>query len=283
MKKDFTNANLEELEGSHVYVPDLETDYQSYHTGKSIKTINNQHPTLRTKITNKVNLPPFCTATNNPGVGSQLTITYDAGNKLLEVFTLEKYINSFIGHKIVRDVEYLAQEIAIEVATALGQAITVSADFNLVGFKYGQSVHCEIDIPQNLISSLRVQYPERYREYVKQQVSNPSVKIPVDSETFMDRIAAATAAVKAKQTVQDSPQVLKQDQVTGDHGHCPVKAQLIQEQATYNNSTYTASIGNETTSTSATDNYADAKECPFMSREKAAPGSVCPVTGKSYD
>ncbi|MFC6276167.1 hypothetical protein [Psittacicella hinzii] len=266
-KVNFSEASLEDLADSHVYVPDMDTDYHSYHTGKSIKTIKNPNPHLPTKVTNTLNLPPFCTATMNPGAGSTLTITYTAKEKLLEVFTLEKYINSFIGHKIVRDVEYLAQEIASEVALALDNEVKVEAEFILVGFKYGQSVHCQIEVNQAAIKLLKQEYKNKYLEFA-QKAAQGQIPEFKDTQTFMERVAEQTAS------------------------KCPVDHQaLAQENAVVDNASSVtkdkkaskATKGKKGKGVDSNSPYADAKVCPFVPKEKAQPGAKCPVTGLSYE
>lgn len=158
-------SRLEPTEDSHVYIPQSKTDYRSFHTGKVLKTINNPNPEMEIEVENIINLPPFCTATNNPGPGSTLTVRYKNTGKLLEVFTFERYINSFIGHKLVRDVEFLTQEIAREVATVLQADIEVEAFYALVGFTHGQGVTTKIRIKAEQAKRYLAEYPAKWQEY----------------------------------------------------------------------------------------------------------------------
>lgn len=168
---NLSSQQLEAKPGTHVYVPDLPSDYKSIYTGKLLKTIANPNPEMAMEIVNHINLPPFCTATNNPGSKSSMTITYQGRKELIEVFTFEKYINSFIGHMMVRDVEYLTQEFAREIATALGQGIQVEAFYDLVGFKYGQGVTVRVTITDEQAAQYRAEYPTKYQSYLEQQAS----------------------------------------------------------------------------------------------------------------
>ncbi|RIY31802.1 hypothetical protein CKF54_06055 [Psittacicella hinzii] len=264
---NFSDANLESLAESHVYVPDTVNDYRSFHTGKSIKTISNPNRILKTKVVNKVNLPPFCTATGNPGKGSYLTISYQAKDKLLEVFTFEKYINSFIGHPIVRDVEFLAQEIATEVAIALNVPVTLEAQFCLVGFQYGQSVEVEVQIEEHLLETLRSQYKDKYLAFLDKKAKGEIV-VKEDKKTFLQRVEEQnTPEVVAGQTKENSAsQCPVKHQITGNTNQVEPKAEQAKQ---------SVEVANE-----QADDY---EVCPFVTREEATPGSKCPVTGKSYE
>ncbi|RIY31708.1 hypothetical protein [Psittacicella gerlachiana] len=278
---NFSEQNLESLSESHVYVPDTINDYRSYHTGKSIKTIGNPHKLLKTKVVNKVNLPPFCTATGNPGSGSYLTISYTAKDKLLEVFTFEKYINSFIGHPIVRDVELLAQEVATEVAIALNTPVTLTAEFVLVGFKYGQSVQVEVEIDQYMLQILQPQYREKYLAFLEKQAKG-EIKVLEDNKTFLERVAQnqqATCPVKhTLQSNQDSNPLEKEqavESVKEEKQEASIQVES-QEKARVQEASLTSK---EDEKKAQSDDY---EVCPFVKREDARPGSKCPVTGKSY-
>lgn len=175
---NLSEQSLEAKEGSHVYIPDLDSDYRSYHTGKILKTISNPNPGIEMTITNEINLPPFCTATDNPGPNSYMQIKYKSRDKFLEVFTFEKYVNSFIGNMVVRDVEFITQEIAKEAATVLGLPVEVLAFFELVGFKYGQNVTCEFKINAQQVAQLREQYPKKYQQYLDNQKQQANTSSP---------------------------------------------------------------------------------------------------------
>ncbi|RIY32149.1 hypothetical protein CJP74_05115 [Psittacicella melopsittaci] len=268
-KIDFSGQSLEGIEDSHVYVPDTQSDYRSYHTGKSIKTIKNPNPLIQTQITNIVNLPAFCTATGNPGKGSYLKISYPAHNKMLEVFTFEKYINSFIGHKIVRDVEFLAQEIAVEAAIALDSPLHLEAEFVLVGFKYGQSVKVELEITEQVLQVYKGQYREKYLAFL----DKGEVKESEDKTTFLERVAAQTqepaqCPIKGKEQAQADSQ-------KPEPAQCPVKGKEQAQAASQK--------PEEKQNPQAQGEYSDEQTCPFVTREQARPGATCPVTGKKYE
>ncbi|MBV7433984.1 hypothetical protein KRX19_03005 [Cardiobacteriaceae bacterium TAE3-ERU3] len=79
-------------------------------------------------------LPELCPASKNPKQGSTLTLQYDAGAQLLELFSLDKYINAYIGHPIVRDMEFFTQTVAQDAADALGCEVSATAElaYNMI-------------------------------------------------------------------------------------------------------------------------------------------------------
>lgn len=67
-----------------------------------------------------------------------MRIHYQAGTRFLELFALEAYFKGYIGHTMVRDIEYLTQEVAKDCAHALGQSVTVTAHIHLAGLAQQQ-------------------------------------------------------------------------------------------------------------------------------------------------
>jgi 7-cyano-7-deazaguanine reductase len=105
-----------------------------------LKTINNPTISKLTKQTHEVVVPPLCPKTANPITGSTLTITYIPEDKLLEVYSLNEYVASFIGSKEVRDLELLTQVIARDCHEVLGVKVSVTGKYVL---NIGQTVICE--------------------------------------------------------------------------------------------------------------------------------------------
>lgn len=216
-KVSFSEMSLETLEGTHVYVPDLQNDYRSIHTGKPIKTIANPNPEMAMEICNRINLPPFCVATDNPGPKSYMEIRYQGKARLIEIFTFEKYINSFIGHMIVRDVEYLTQEIAREVASLLLDEVEVFAVYDLVGFKYGQAVDVRVKISREQAIKYRQEYPAKYQAYLDKKEAQAEQKAhattcPVTGKTSQDCVTTTSDKAKHKDCpATASDQVVKKD------------------------------------------------------------------------
>lgn len=105
-----------------------------------LKTINNPKVFNQTKQTHEVNIPPLCPKTGNPITGSTLTITYIPGELMLEVYSLNEYIASFIGSNEVRDIELFTQVAARDCHTVLGVKVSVIGRFIL---NIGQTVICE--------------------------------------------------------------------------------------------------------------------------------------------
>jgi len=105
-----------------------------------LKTINNPTISKLTKQTHEVVVPPLCPKTANPTTGSTLTITYIPEDKLLEVYSLNEYVASFVGSKEVRDLELLTQIVARDCHEGLGVKVSVTGKYVL---NIGQTVICE--------------------------------------------------------------------------------------------------------------------------------------------
>ena len=104
----------------------------------SLNTIANARPDLSTLVEHIVELPELCPATGNPRPSSTLTIRYEAGERLLELFSLDAYVAAFIGHPVVRDMEYFVQTVAQDSADVLGHAVEVRADVQFNRVRQGQ-------------------------------------------------------------------------------------------------------------------------------------------------
>lgn len=115
----------------HTYVPVDAQSYRSPDTGAVLKTIANPHPQLQSWQEHVLTLPELCPASHNPGPGSTLAIRYHASARFLEVFSLSAYIQAFIGHKTVRDVELLTQVLARDCAAVLHHTVEVEGCFEL--------------------------------------------------------------------------------------------------------------------------------------------------------
>lgn len=96
-----------------------------------IQTVANQNPIMPMVQRHLVNLPSLCPATGNPQPGSTLTVTYLPEGRLLELYSLTEYVQSFIGHSTVRDIEHFAQTLAQDCADVLGVAVNVRTHFVL--------------------------------------------------------------------------------------------------------------------------------------------------------
>ena len=105
-----------------------------------LKTIDNPKISKLTKQTHEVEVPPLCPKTGNPIAGSTLTVTYIPKKHLLEVYSLNEYVASFIGSNEVRDIELLTQVVARDCRNVLGVPVTVIGKFVL---NIGQTVICE--------------------------------------------------------------------------------------------------------------------------------------------
>lgn len=115
----------------HTQVPANAKSHTCIHTGAVLKAINSPYPALHSEQLHVIDLPELCPASKNPGAGSTLEISYVAQEHFLEVFSLRDYIDAFIGHMIVRDVEHLTQVVAKDCQTLLGHAVQVKGCFVL--------------------------------------------------------------------------------------------------------------------------------------------------------
>lgn len=78
-------------------------------------------------------LPPMCPVSGNPRPGSVLHVRYRAAQWFLEIETLGRYIESYIGGKqagsvFVRDMEQTIQQIARDCAASVLVPVIVHAD-----------------------------------------------------------------------------------------------------------------------------------------------------------
>jgi NADPH-dependent 7-cyano-7-deazaguanine reductase QueF len=69
-----------------------------------------------------------------------LTIAYEPDQKLLEIYSLNEYIASFIGSQEVRDLELFTQVVARDCHEVLGVRVFVTGKYVL---SVGQTVICE--------------------------------------------------------------------------------------------------------------------------------------------
>lgn len=73
-------------------------------------------------------LPRCCPVSGNPQPGSALLIMYQPVAAFLEVYSLRKYVDQFVGgFGNVRDMEGMIQTIAKTCAQVLGTLVTVGA------------------------------------------------------------------------------------------------------------------------------------------------------------
>ena len=107
-----------------------------------LKTIDNPNMSKLTKQIHQVDIPPLCPKTHNPITGSILTIMYTPTEKLLELYSINEYIASFIGSNEVRDLELLTQVVDRDCRDVLGVKVTVTGKYIL---NIGQTVICECE------------------------------------------------------------------------------------------------------------------------------------------
>ena len=107
-----------------------------------LKTIDNPKISKLTKQINEVQVPPLCPKTGNPIAGSTLTITYIPNEELLEFYSLNEYVASFISSQEVRDLELFTQVVARDCHEVLGVKVYVTGKFIL---NIGQTLTCECE------------------------------------------------------------------------------------------------------------------------------------------
>ena len=105
-----------------------------------LKTIDNPGIARLVKQTHEVRVPALCPRTGNPIAGSTLTITYEPNQKLMEIYSLNEYVASFIGSQEVRDLELFTQVVARDCHEVLDVTVTV---LGLYLLNIGQTVICE--------------------------------------------------------------------------------------------------------------------------------------------
>lgn len=97
-----------------------------------ILTQVNQYPTIALLQWHYLPLPACCPVSGNPQAHSFLMLCYTPKSAFLEVYSLRKYLESFIGGKEgIRDMEGMIQAIAQDCATAIGVSVLAGAYINL--------------------------------------------------------------------------------------------------------------------------------------------------------
>lgn len=95
----------------------------------SLLTQPNTRPDIPIWQSHTVVLPSCCPVSGNPQPGSALTLSYYARATFLEVYSLRKYVESYIGGRgDVRDMEGMIQTIAADCAAVIGVPVLAWAD-----------------------------------------------------------------------------------------------------------------------------------------------------------
>lgn len=100
-----------------------------------LETIPNVYPHLVMRVTLKYPLSRLCPVSGEPQPSSTITISYEAGARLLETKSLRYYLESFKASENahgVRDLEELVQVVAQACANALATQVIVQAHYELV-------------------------------------------------------------------------------------------------------------------------------------------------------
>ena len=98
-----------------------------------LKTQPNENRCSYTIETHIVALPSCCPVSHNPQAGSTIAIRYRARFCVLEVESLVKYLDSYIGGRgPIRSMEGMIQQITSDCAKVLRTTVEVRAELNLL-------------------------------------------------------------------------------------------------------------------------------------------------------
>jgi len=99
-----------------------------------VETMQNEVAGVRMWVENRLPIPPCCPVSTNPRPGSTLTLRYRAPNRVLEVYSLKRYVDEFIGGHAdgTRNMEAMIRKIAQTAADALGVPVRAVADLYLL-------------------------------------------------------------------------------------------------------------------------------------------------------
>ena len=114
--------------------------HDSAHVAAPLKTIDNARPDLHTQIEHLIDLPILCLRSQNPAAGSTLSIAYTPATRILELFALDAYIKAYIGHTLVRDMEYFVQKIDEESTRVLEVPVECVGQIRYNGLSMGQNI-----------------------------------------------------------------------------------------------------------------------------------------------
>lgn len=97
-----------------------------------LRTQKNENRCMKTLVSHIIELPKCCPVSNNPLPGSKITITYNPKLYIIEVFSLKRYIDTFIGGKgEIRSMEGMIQTITKDCACAVGVSVTIESELNI--------------------------------------------------------------------------------------------------------------------------------------------------------
>ena len=114
--------------------------HESAHVSAPLKIIDNAAPHLSTEVEHIIDLPILCLRSQNPAHGSTLSIAYTPKERILELFALDEYIKAYIGHTVVRDMEFFVQTIAEECARVLTVPVICVGKIRYNGLSMGQTI-----------------------------------------------------------------------------------------------------------------------------------------------
>jgi hypothetical protein len=137
-----------------------------------LKTMPDERPEVDTWIENRVYLPRCCPVSKNPEPGSHLSLRYRVNGRVLEVFSLKAYIDSYVGGHAdgTRNMETMIQKIAQECAAVLSVTVYARA-FLLLRPGQEMRVSCTGRPPRDVLS--RHASPDLARAVV-----GPVVRLP---------------------------------------------------------------------------------------------------------
>jgi NADPH-dependent 7-cyano-7-deazaguanine reductase QueF len=97
-----------------------------------IATQPNEKRCHRTRETHILPIEKCCPVSGNPERGSEIHISYDVGDRILEVESLRNYVDSYIGGRgEIRSMEGMVQAIAQDCANSIQAMVHVVAELNI--------------------------------------------------------------------------------------------------------------------------------------------------------
>lgn len=97
-----------------------------------LKTQPNENRCSTTRVTHILSLPECCPMTKNPRTGSKITISYIPDAFIIEVASLRKYIDSYVGGRgNIRSMEGMIQNITQDCSDCIHHVVSCKAQLIL--------------------------------------------------------------------------------------------------------------------------------------------------------
>lgn len=106
----------------------------------AIDTIPNRHPQIRTVITLTTPFVAACPHSGEPQIGTTISVTYTAGNELIELHSVEKFLKELSDGNDALDMETVCQLLFLSCKDA-GMIVRVRGEYKL---RNGLQLICEV-------------------------------------------------------------------------------------------------------------------------------------------